>query len=330
MELLIYAWPAQQAAPFDPSLFGGLGTVRNRKCRSPLQLGTELVEFSPDLILASGWADAGYVKVCREMRKRGVPVVAGCDTQWKGNLRQHLAAWTSGLHVRRAIDVLWVTGARQATLARALGFRGAKLWEGYYACDWERFGAVGRQRLEAGGPEERPSHFLFVGRYVPEKGIDTLIRAYQIYCSKVTSPWELRCAGAGPLQERLVAAGAVDSGFVQPDRLPEVMGAASGFVLPSRFEPWGVVVQEAAACGLPLICSDACGAAEHLLRDGLNGISFPAGDAEALADAMLLLSSLDRTTRSEFGARSHELSRQYTPERWVETLMRGVARMGRG
>jgi glycosyltransferase involved in cell wall biosynthesis len=100
-------------------------------------------------------------------------------------------------------------------------------------------------------------------------------------------------------------------------------------LLPSRFEPWGVVVQEAAACGLPLICSDACGAGEHLLRDGLNGVVFPAGDAEALADGMLRMSGLDQSVRWEFGARSHELSRQYTPERWVATLMRGMARMGR-
>jgi glycosyltransferase involved in cell wall biosynthesis len=329
VELLIYAWPGQEAAPFDPGLFSGLGTLRNRKCRTEVQLRSELASYAPDLILASGWADKGYVKVCREMRKRGVPVIAGCDTQWKGNLRQQFAAWTARWHVRRAIDVLWVTGARQAMLGRALGYRGARLWEGYYACDWARFGEVGRRRLEAeaqGG--ERP-HFLYVGRYVPEKGLDTLIEAYRSYRERAESPWELRCAGAGPLQERLVAAGAVDLGFVQPDRLPEVMGSAAAFVLPSRFEPWGVVVQEAAACGLPLICSDACGAAEHLLRDGLNGVVFPAGDAEALADGMLRMSGLDQSVRGEFAARSHELSRQYTPERWVETLMRGMARMGR-
>ena len=112
VELLIYAWPGQEAAPFDPSLFSGLGTLRNRKCRTEVQLRSELASFAPDLILASGWVDKGYVKVCREMRKRGVPVIAGCDTQWKGSLRQQFAAWTARWHVRRAIDVLWVTGAR--------------------------------------------------------------------------------------------------------------------------------------------------------------------------------------------------------------------------
>ena len=327
VELLIYSWPGQTAAPFDPSLFAGLGTLRNRKCRTTRQLELELAEFGPDVVLASGWVDPGYVKVCREMRKRGVPVIAGCDTQWKGSVRQQLAARTAMLHVRRAIDVLWVTGARQAVLARALGYRGARLWDGYYACDWDRFGEIGRRKLAAGPAREDSPHFLYVGRYAPEKGIDTLIQAYQIYLQESRSPWELRCAGAGPLQERLVAAGAVDLGFIQPDRLPEVMGQAAAFVLPSRSEPWGVVVQEAAACGLPLVCSDACGAAEHLLRDGLNGVLFPGGDAAALADGMLRLSRLDPSVRALFGARSHELSRQYTPERWVETLVRGLARL---
>jgi glycosyltransferase involved in cell wall biosynthesis len=327
VELLIYAWPGQTAAPFDPSLFVGMGTLRNRKCRTTRQLGLELAEFGPEVVLASGWVDPGYVKVCREMRKRGVPVIAGCDTQWKGSLRQQFAARTARWHVRRAIDVLWVTGARQAVLARALGYRGARLWDGYYACDWNRFGEVGKRRLAAEPAKVESPHFLFVGRYAPEKGIDTLIKAYQIYQQESWSPWELRCAGAGPLQERLIAAGAVDLGFIQPDRLPEVMGQAAVFVLPSRSEPWGVVVQEAAACGLPLICSDACGAAEHLLRDGVNGVLFPAGDATALADGMLRLSRLDSSVRGAFGTRSHELSRQYTPERWVETLVRGLARL---
>lgn len=327
VDLLIYAWPGQSAAPFSPNLFAGAGTVRNRKCRTTRQLWLEVSEFDPEVVLASGWADPGYVRVCRELRKRGVPVIAGCDTQWKGSVRQQLAAWTAGLHVQRAIDVLWVTGARQAVLARALGYRGARLWDGYYACDWDRFGEIGGSRLTGSPARVDSPHFLFVGRYAPEKGIDTLIKAYQIYRQESRAPWELWCAGAGPLQERLVAAGALDLGFIQPDSLPDVMERAAGFILPSRFEPWGVVVQEAAACGLPLLCSDACGAAEHLLRDGLNGFLFPAGDAEALADGMLRLSRLEHQVREAFGARSHELSRQYTPERWVETLVSGLARL---
>ncbi|MDA7932124.1 glycosyltransferase family 4 protein, partial [Akkermansiaceae bacterium] len=118
--------------------------------------------------------------------------------------------------------------------------------------------------------------------------------------------------------------GAEDCGFVQPDALPGLMSEASAFVLPSRFEPWGVVVQEAAASSLPLICSDACGAGVHLLRDRWNGRCFPSGDAHRLAECLLWTHQQSTAEREEMGERSFELSKQYTPELWARTLVEGV------
>ncbi len=335
-ELLIYAWPNQPDAPFDVSHFADLGEIRNRREFTVEDIQRALDEFKPDAILTSGWADKGYVKVCRAMRRRGISVIAGCDTQWTGSLRQQVAALTAPWHVRKAIDVLWVTGERQAVLGRALGFRGEQLWEGYYACDWGKFAAVGRDRLgtpvdfESGTARRSVPTFLYVGRYAPEKGLDTLAEAYSIYRKRMENPWRLVCAGAGPLRETLLRAGAEDRGFLQPDELPALMGEASAFILPSRFEPWGVVAHEAAAAGLPLILSDACGAGAHLLRSHGNGYVFPAGEAEMLAERMERISCLDEAKRREFGGAGFQLSKQYTPERWAETLKEGLGSMKRG
>jgi glycosyltransferase involved in cell wall biosynthesis len=329
-ELLIHAWPNQGSAPFDPSVFAGLGEIRDRHEHSDSEIEKDVRAFCPDALLVSGWADKGYVRICRAMRKQGVPVISGCDTQWKGSLRQHAAGWTSRLHVRKAIDVMWVTGERQRYLADALGYTGDRLWDGYYACDWEYFARRPEAGSQKSGVRNSKSesadvpHFLFVGRYVDVKGIDTLVKAYQLYCQQVYEPWALKCAGAGPLRDSLLAAGAEDRGFVQPGDLPALMQSASAFVLPSRFEPWGVVVQEAAASGLPLICSDACGAGVHLLRDHFNGFTFPTGDAEALAERMMRMSGLDESARAIWGENSFQLSRQYTPERWAQTLGGGL------
>src|SRR5690606_27599003 len=143
-------------------------------------------------------------------------------------------------------------------------------------------------------------YFLYVGRYVPEKGLDTLADAYRVYRQQVSNPWKLVCAGAGPLKETLLAAGAEDRGFVQPGDLPALMHEASAFVLPSRFEPWGVVAHEAASSGLPLILSNACGAGVHLLRDLHNGFVFPAGDANSLAKAMVQLHELSPERHKDY------------------------------
>jgi len=322
-EFLIFVWPNHPDAPFDASQFEDLGRIRNRHDFSENAIEETISEFAPDAILASGWVDKGYVKICRYFRKSGVPVIAGCDTQWTGSMRQNLASMTAMLHVKRTIDILWVTGERQATLARALGYSGSSLWDGYYACDWSKFSSDEAQKSNARAVKTNP-YFLFVGRYVPEKGIDTLAEAYRLYCDHVEAPWPLICAGAGPLRKILCDAGAVDRGFVQPGDLPNLMKNAAAFILPSRFEPWGVVVQEAAASGLPLILSDQVGAGVHLLRPRFNGYSFPAESAAALAANMSEMHLLELEKRLEMARNSKELSRQYTPERWAATFVSGL------
>ena len=89
------------------------------------------------------------------------------------------------------------------------------------------------------------------------------------------------------------------------------------------FEPWGVVVNEAAACGLPLVLSDRVGAARDLLRDGENGALVPAGDAGTAADALSRLAS-DPGVRERMGARSRELVRGFGYEPSVDNLLAAV------
>lgn len=321
-ELLIYAWPNQPDAPFDASAFADLGEVFNRYEYSNETIVNHLLAFHPTAVLTSGWKDKGYVGICRRLKAKNISIIAGCDTQWKGSLRQHIASCIAPFHVRKFIDILWVTGERQRYLAQALGYYGDRCWDGYYACDWNGFATQPKCKAS----EEYP-YFLYVGRYASEKGLDTLAAAYQSYCEQVQQPWMLVCAGAGPLGNTLIAAGAKDKGFVQPKELPALMQGASAFILPSRFEPWGVVVQEAAASGLPLILSDACGAGVHLLRSYHNGLSFPTGSITGLTNALKAMHLLTPQQRLEYGQASYQLSKQYTPQRWTETLLQGLQQL---
>lgn len=82
---------------------------------------------------------------------------------------------------------------------------------------------------------------------------------------------------------------------------------------------------EAAASGLPLIVSEACGAGVHLVRDGYNGYVTDAGHVRSVAAALTRMHRLSEDERQEYGRRSFELSKQYTPERWAKTLREGLA-----
>jgi phosphatidylinositol alpha 1,6-mannosyltransferase len=144
---------------------------------------------------------------------------------------------------------------------------------------------------------------LYVGRLVPQKGIETLVEAV------AEAPARLVLVGDGPLLEplRRLAPDAIFAGFLEGDELVEAYVAADVFALLSTREPWGVVVNEAAAAGLPLVLSETVGAAADLLRPGENGLAVPAGDSSAAAAALRTLAG-DAELRRRYGARSRELA----------------------
>jgi glycosyltransferase involved in cell wall biosynthesis len=179
-----------------------------------------------------------------------------------------------------------------------------------------------RERLGAGAEDVV---VLSVGRLAPEKGLDTLIRA-----ASGDERLVVAIAGAGPERanlERLAGDLGVRLqllGDLDEDALAEAYAAADVFALLSLHEPWGVVVNEAAASGLPLLLSDRVGAAYDLLRDGENGIQAPAGDVGAAAEALQRLTG-DAAFRKQAGERSGELVREWGYEPSVESFAAAVS-----
>ena len=319
-ELMVIYWPVSGEAPYSEAILQPIDHAIDKSRLTRATLRENLERFKPQIALLAGWMDRDYLWAGRFLRKAGVTVVAGTDTQWSGSLRQRLGQLVAPWYLHRAIDALWVAGERQRQLAWRLGYRGLRCFEGYYSADWDLFEGVREER-----PKPPPSTFLFVGRYLSRKGLDVLVDAYRLYRKRTAQPWKLVTAGTGPLADLLRdEAGVEDRGFVQPENLPPLMREAGGFILPSRREPWGVALHEAAAAGLPLICSDNVGAGVHLLREGYNGYLFRRGSVWELAQAMERLSTLSEAAWADMSARSYELSRQYTPRRWARQLVEGV------
>lgn len=130
-----------------------------------------------------------------------------------------------------------------------------------------------------------PRFLLFVGRLVETKGLLDLLAAH-MHAGGDAPP--LVVVGDGPLRGLVTAAPNVRwLGFRQPAELIELFALADRTVLPSLAETWGVVVNEALACGSPVVVSDAVGAAHDLLRPGIDGIVVPAGNIDALATALV-------------------------------------------
>src|SRR6266404_1499463 len=102
-------------------------------------------------------------------------------------------------------------------------------------------------------------------------------------------------------------------GFQSPENLPAYFAQADVFVLPSRHDGWGVVVNQALAAGLPIIASDAVGAGLDYVENGINGVNVHAGCVDALYDAMKILVKDPKMTL-RWGMESRDRARTLTPE----------------
>jgi glycosyltransferase involved in cell wall biosynthesis len=319
VELLVsYEAPAADA-PFRADQFRWLTNVYSYQ-GSPRESGLLplLRSFNPDLLVVASWHLPAYRAACRELQGRAVRVCC-MDNQWEGTLKQWIGAATAPWFVQRLFDVAFVAGERQSVFAGKLGFSQDRIWRGLYACDLNRFAASYEYRRARNG--QSSGSFLCVGRLSPEKGFDTLLAAYKLYREQQTNPWPLLVAGEGPLRKQLEGVPGVKLlGFIQPDELPDIFSRAGCFVLPSHWEPWGVAIHEAAASGLPIICTSSCGAAVHLVQDGDNGYLTESGNVQGLARAMRRFTNLDEPERKAMGEASHLLSLQFSPERWARYL----------
>ena len=203
----------------------------------------------------------------------------------------------------------WLARAKQAALPKVLGRAAGGLAAGTAAVDYLAAHGIPRERirifpntvdvdayretaesargrakeirLRHGLPE---SFVLFAGRLVEAKGLRDLLDAFELL-GEAAPP--LVVAGAGPLEPLLRhRAGVHMVGFKSRDELIELYALADRCAVPARDEPWGVWVNEALACGCPVVATDAVGAAADLVRDGVDGWVVPAGDVGALARAL--------------------------------------------
>jgi glycosyltransferase involved in cell wall biosynthesis len=186
--------------------------------------------------------------------------------------------------------------------------------------------AAARERM---GASEEGFLALFVGRLVPEKGIEKLLQAW----GQTVLPGgsALAFAGSGPLTPSGLNIHAL--GPIDRKDLPPIYAAADALILPSIAtatfrEPWGLVCNEAMHQGTPVIASDAVGAAAGgLVVDGQTGMVFPAGDADALAARLSALAAAP-ALRDRLGDAAHAKIADYTPEHWATGVSRALAAVG--
>ena len=314
----IVRWPVNKEAPF---LFQTNEKIKlYPKTEYNQEQLTQLVKsINPDVIVCSGWIDKDYLKITKAYFKK-IPTVMTCDTHWNGSFKQRLATVISRITLLNIFSHAWVPGQIQKQYVLNLGFKESNIQTGFYSCDLDYFESV-YQSQKAQKQEFFPKRFLYVGRYYEFKGIKELWQAFIELQNEQPYDWELWCLGVGDIQP-INHPKIKHFGFVQPKDLANYTSQTGVFILPSRFEPWGVVVHEFAASGFPLLLSNKVGAKEQFLQEGKNGFVFK---SESVNDIKQALKKIMNTKESDLIAMSdysNTLSKSISPKLWVESLLR--------
>jgi glycosyltransferase involved in cell wall biosynthesis len=279
-------------------------------------VGAELAGFRPDAVGVGGWNQPAFWQASAYCRRHRVPLLVWVESTARDARSESRPLELAKRTLIRRAAGFFVPGRASADYVRSFGVPEERIALAPNAVDAEIFG---RAAVDRRGREN--CTFLYAGRLDEEKGLDVLLRAF------ARAPGELILAGSGSEESRLRALADERVRFLGPldrDELPAVYAQADVFVLPSRSEPWGMVLNEAAAAGLPLVATDGVGAAHDLVEDGVNGFRVPVGDEAALATALTRL-AVDEPFRLAAGARSSELAVRFTPEAWAD----GVAGLAR-
>jgi glycosyltransferase involved in cell wall biosynthesis len=276
----------------------------------------------PDLVVVSGYSSLTSQIVMRWLRWKRIPwvfwgEVPGMRTLGGvGRLARSLAQ-----RPVFAADAIAAIGSRAVDEYRRLARPGLDVVNIPYHTDLTPFLELPTH------PRTDTVRILYCGQLIERKGLRVLIDAFSDIADDFPQ-LELQLVGEGPLRDALAEQvparfknRVIFAGFQSVARLPDFFGNADLFVLPSLHDGWGVVVNQALAAGLPIVCSRSVGAAVDLVAPGQNGDLVPPNDRIALATALRSLAG-DADRRIAFGRRSRAAALEWTPtrgvDRWVE------------
>jgi glycosyltransferase involved in cell wall biosynthesis len=258
-------------------------------------------------------------------RRARVPFVLWASLWAHPKTPAHALSYLPLRHLYRHADAIVTYGPHVSAYVTSKGARGPVV-EAPQSVDDAFWSAPASPRRHA------PFQALFAGRIAREKGVAVLLRAWR--ASGLSAPAAaLVLVGDGPFRARAVATGAVLAGEVSPVELRNFYAGSDVVVLPSiptrdYREPWGLVVNEAFDKGVPVIASDAVGAAAGgLVRHEETGLIVPAGDWGALGSALRRLHD-DPPLRARLGAAARSAVREFSHDAWAAGVSRALEAVG--
>lgn len=301
---------------------------------------SRILEWMPDVTLQFGYWNRSMMQFLYNRSCSRIPKMIRGDSHdlarrngWKTALNQSVQRM-----IFARLDAFLYCGLANRAYFQRRGARAEQLFFCPHAVDTERFNANqvtledGRRKREELGFHARDRVILFAGKFESKKRPLDLIEAVR----RIDDPHlRLILIGGGGMQDEVDQAAGTDRRiqmlpFQNQSQMPSWYAAADVFILPSRGpdETWGLAVQEALACGTPVIVSDQVGCHADLVVRRECGRVFPAGEVEALAEA--IRSELAEGKGPERQAVMQSVLDQYSYRQATEGLGQAVAYLVEG
>lgn len=299
-----------------------------------------LKQIQPDIIVIPGWGYPISRSAIQWAKHHHLPTILMSESKWDDVPRywwkEKLKSW---LYINK-FDAAIVGSRLHVDYLKHLGFAAQKIFMGYDIVDNDYFAS--QSKVAQASPEKtrlkhleipKNSYFIAVTRLIPRKNISRLIDAYKQYREIIgdETAWDLAICGSG-VEELSIRAKIhqhhLDKvvhmpGFKTYQAIPSWFGLANAFIHPALSEQWGLVVNEAMACGLPVLVSNRCGCYPELIIEEKTGFGFDPENISQLVDQMVKVSSNERILR-RIGEAAQRHIANYSPAHFGNGLKDAV------
>jgi glycosyltransferase involved in cell wall biosynthesis len=314
--------------------WGGKDFISNPISLNFLQ---RLLAYNPDFIIVPGWADLqSWISAlyCIIFKKKYI--LRSESTRFEKSWRRSVFYPITRLMVRYAYGYT-VTGTLAKEYLISLGAKPHRVFIGFSTVDVKSFNKLANvskkdknHLRKQWGVEEKDVVLMFSGQLIERKGIYDLLNVYKDLL-KNYSNIKLLIVGYGQEEEKVKAkvvkqklvGNVIFTGFVENKQLPKLYAMADIFVLPSREETWGMVINEAMACGLPVVASDRVGSGYDLVENGKTGLIFKSGNTKDLYRKLDLLIE-HPVKRRKMSERSSEKILKYDFKQLVKAIVESL------
>lgn len=297
---------------------------------------TRMRVFKPDVLYLTGYYDPAQLLLLAYAKLTGVRVVIQNESTAADNPP---GGWRDA--VKRLIlsqcDGFFCFGTMAANYLLGLGVPARKILMRKNAVDNQALLAAYQRARPTRATEQnrlglQPKNLIFVGRLIEAKNLLALINAFaEVRRDGAGAEWSLVFLGDGPLAEplrqRADELGLADTVHLLPGRawyrVPDVLALADALVLPSRSEPWGLVVNEAMVCGLPVVVSERCGCVTDLVQHERNGLIFDPEQPNQLTRCLTQIIDMTDADRADMGRAGQDIIAPFSPENVAREMLAG-------